>query len=462
MVCGVPRGQSRGVTIPPEAPPPPTPEPPSPVSEARTRPTGEQLRNLSGLRRTTHASPEGRHIAGVAGGIARHFDIDPLLVRVVLVVSVFFGGSGGIVYVAAWLLVPEESAEDGMVPVGPPARNLLLWIAGGIAAISLLGDAFGDTSVPWFWLAVLAVVALWYANRGKLGRKRGGPHPPPPAAAAAAAASAAPATSAADTPTVTARIDAPPAQTRYLPAPWAPGSYDPNAPIRPTGPRRPPLLLGRAVAVAALVVGVLGLVDVANWMPVPTSAYPAALLAVFGGFLVLGAFWGRAGGLIFLGLLALTALPLTMIDPSNIETSSNIESHPQSVAVLESSYDVDAGEILLDMSAIDAKTLDGRELEINSSFGEITVIVPDDATVAVDASISALGEARVFDETRSDVGGFDLARTHVAGKEGSEPGLADDADLRLTTTADIGAISVFAESDPRAAAFIETAERSTP
>ena len=444
MVCGVLRSQSRGVTIPPEAPLPPNPEPPSPVSEERARPSVEQLRNLSGLRRTTHASPEGRHIAGVAGGIARHFDVDPLLVRVLLVVAVFFGGAGGIVYVAAWVLVPEEGAEDGMIPVGPPARNLLLWIAGGIAAISLLGDAFGDTSVPWFWLAVLGVVALWYANRGKWGRKRGGP-PPAPAASSS-----------------TTSMDVPAAQTRTLPAPWPPGSYDPNAPVTLAGRRRPPLLFGRAIAVAALVVGVLGLVDVADWAPVPTSAYPAALLAVFGGFLVLGAFWGRAGGLIFLGLLALAALPLTMIDPSNIDTGSSIESHPRSVAMLESSYQVDAGEIMLDMSAIDAKTLEGRELDINSSFGEITVIVPDDATVSVDASVGALGEAQIFDETRSDVGGFNLARTHVAGEEGSEPGLADDADLHLTTTADVGAIKVFEESDPRAAAFVGTAERSNP
>jgi len=432
------------VTIPPEAPLPPNPEPPSPASEERARPSVEQLRNLSGLRRTTHASPEGRHIAGVAGGIARHFDVDPLLVRVLLVVAVFFGGAGGIVYVAAWVLVPEEGAEDGMIPVGPPARNLLLWIAGGIAAISLLGDAFGDTSVPWFWLAVLGVVALWYANRGKWGRKRGGPPPSP-------ASSPAPTS-----------MDVSAAQARTLPAPWPPGSYDPNAPVTLAGQRRPPLLFGRAIAVAALVVGVLGLVDVADWTPVPTSAYPAALLAVFGGFLVLGAFWGRAGGLIFLGLLALAALPLTMIDPSNIDTGSSIESHPRNVAMLESSYQVDAGEILLDMSAIEAKTLEGRELDINSSLGEITVIIPDDATVAVDASVGTLGEAQVFDETRSDVGGFNLARTHLAGEKGSEPGLADDADLRLTATADVGAINVYEESDPRAAAFVGTAERSNP
>ncbi|WP_328527273.1 PspC domain-containing protein [Nocardioides sp. NBC_00368] len=432
------------MTIPPEAPLPPTPEPPSPVSEARTRPTGEQLRNLSGLRRTTHASPEGRHIAGVAGGIARHFDVDPLLVRVMLVVSVFFGGSGGIVYVAAWLLVPEETAEDGLIPVGPPARNLLLWIAGGIAAISLLGDAFGDTSVPWFWLAVLAVVALWYANRGKWGRrKQGGTLPVAPT-----------------TGDVAAR--APAAPTRYLPAPWAPGTYDPNAPIRPAGRRRPPLLFGRAVAVAAIEVGVLGLVDVAGWAQVPASAYPAALLAVFGGFLVLGAFWGRAGGLIFLGLVSLAALPLTMIDMSNLETGSSIEIHPRSVAALETSYVVDAGAIVVDLSAIDPKTLDGHDLDITSSFGEITVIVPDDATVAAEATLGALGEAQVFDETRSGLGGFVLARTHVAGEEGSEPGLTDDADLHLTATADLGAINIYEESDPRAVRFVGTAERRTP
>ena len=209
-------------------------------------------------------------------------------------------------------------------------------------------------------------------------------------------------------------------------------------------------------------VGLLGLVDVADWAPVPTSAYPAALLAVFGGFLVLGAFWGRAGGLIFLGLLALAALPLTMIDLSNIETGSSVEIHPRNVAALEPSYVVDAGAIVVDLSAIDPKTLDGRDLEITSSLGEITVIVPDDATVAAEATLGALGEAQVFDETRSDIGGFELARTHVAGKEGSAPGLADDADLRLTATADLGAINVYEESDPRAAAFIGKPERSNP
>ncbi|WP_170225248.1 PspC domain-containing protein [Nocardioides albertanoniae] len=442
------------MTIPPAAPPPPTPEPPAPAAEERPRPSGEQLRNLSGLRRTTHASAEGRHIAGVAGGIARHFDVDPLLVRVLLAVSVVFGGAGGIVYAAVWLLVPEDGHEDGVIPVGPPARNLFLWIAGGVAAISLLSDAFGDTGVPWFWLAVVAVIALWYARRDKRDRRRG---------AAPAAASAPVGDPTGHPSSHPSNHPAAAQRTSYLPAPWAPGSYDPHVSLAPPNRRRrPPLLFGRAVAVAALVMGVLGLLDVLDRVPVPNSAYPAALLVVFGGFLVLGAFWGRAGGLIFLGLIALVALPLTTVDPSTLETGSSIEAHPRSVAALESSYEFGVGAIVLDTSAIDPKTFEGRDLAITSSFGEITVIVPDDATVSVEAKVGALGEAQIFDEKRTDLGGFTMERSRVAGEEGSRPGLADAADLRLTATSDVGAINVYTESDPRAARFTDSTEVVTP
>ena len=50
----------------------------------------DEMKDLGRLRR----SVTDRHIAGVAGGIARHLDIDPIIVRVALVVAVFFGGAG--------------------------------------------------------------------------------------------------------------------------------------------------------------------------------------------------------------------------------------------------------------------------------------------------------------------------------------------------------------------------------
>jgi phage shock protein C len=60
----------------------------------------------------------GRKIAGVCLGVAEYFDVDPVLVRVVWVVSILFGLAGGIAYVAAWVIVPEEPhllpAPDGV------------------------------------------------------------------------------------------------------------------------------------------------------------------------------------------------------------------------------------------------------------------------------------------------------------------------------------------------------------
>ncbi|KKS29113.1 MAG: Phage shock protein C, PspC [Parcubacteria group bacterium GW2011_GWA2_43_11] len=45
-------------------------------------------------------------IAGVASGIARYFDIDPVIVRVLFVISLFFNGFGFFAYIILWLIVP--------------------------------------------------------------------------------------------------------------------------------------------------------------------------------------------------------------------------------------------------------------------------------------------------------------------------------------------------------------------
>ncbi|MCB9818730.1 PspC domain-containing protein [Candidatus Nomurabacteria bacterium] len=45
-------------------------------------------------------------IAGIASGIARYFDIDPVIVRLVFVISIFFNGLGILAYIILWLVVP--------------------------------------------------------------------------------------------------------------------------------------------------------------------------------------------------------------------------------------------------------------------------------------------------------------------------------------------------------------------
>ena len=61
----------------------------------------------AGLRRSTTE----RLVAGVAGGLAQYFGVDPVLVRIGFVVgSLVLGGVGGpLLYLLAWAIVPEEA-----------------------------------------------------------------------------------------------------------------------------------------------------------------------------------------------------------------------------------------------------------------------------------------------------------------------------------------------------------------
>jgi phage shock protein C len=48
-------------------------------------------------------------IAGVCGGLAEYFNIDPLLVRLLFVVLVFAGGSGVLIYIILWIVAPMKT-----------------------------------------------------------------------------------------------------------------------------------------------------------------------------------------------------------------------------------------------------------------------------------------------------------------------------------------------------------------
>src|SRR3954447_23962819 len=104
-------------TAPPPAAPPPTPPPPldppawQPPPPPPLPPAPRQLRR----------SRTDKILGGVNGGLAEYSGIDPLLWRVGFVALALAGGTGIVVYLLLWLLMP----------VGPPA-------AGGAEATSPL------------------------------------------------------------------------------------------------------------------------------------------------------------------------------------------------------------------------------------------------------------------------------------------------------------------------------------
>jgi phage shock protein C len=57
-------------------------------------------------------STQDKKIAGVCGGIAEYFDIDPTLVRILWVVVTLMGGAGVFLYIIAWILMPSRSIYD--------------------------------------------------------------------------------------------------------------------------------------------------------------------------------------------------------------------------------------------------------------------------------------------------------------------------------------------------------------
>ena len=59
-------------------------------------------------RRLTRSRTD-RMVAGVCGGLAEYSGVDVTIIRLLVVAMAVFGGAGIVLYVAAWLLVPEAS-----------------------------------------------------------------------------------------------------------------------------------------------------------------------------------------------------------------------------------------------------------------------------------------------------------------------------------------------------------------
>jgi len=55
-----------------------------------------------------YRSRESRMIAGVCGGLGEYFDVDPTIVRLIVVAAALAAGGGILAYILAWIIVPER------------------------------------------------------------------------------------------------------------------------------------------------------------------------------------------------------------------------------------------------------------------------------------------------------------------------------------------------------------------
>jgi phage shock protein C len=59
-----------------------------------------------------YRSEKNRILGGVCGGLGQYFGIDPTILRIIFVLLTVFGGSGLLIYLVLWLILPAESQTE--------------------------------------------------------------------------------------------------------------------------------------------------------------------------------------------------------------------------------------------------------------------------------------------------------------------------------------------------------------
>lgn len=120
-----------------------------------------------------YRSRQDKVIAGVAGGLGKYFDVDPVLVRVIFVVFAVFGGSGLLAYIILWIVMPREpeygasaavdvmdESGQALTPVDSEEQKKRRQMAGAILLICLGLLFMAERFVPMYNLKTMLPIAL--------------------------------------------------------------------------------------------------------------------------------------------------------------------------------------------------------------------------------------------------------------------------------------------------------------
>jgi phage shock protein PspC (stress-responsive transcriptional regulator) len=370
----------------------------------------------------------GRKIAGVAAGIANRYRIDPVLVRVGLVVAAIWGGSGVLVYLLGWLFLPEQDDEvspiESLLGRGRSSTSSAFTVLLGIISVPVVGWFFSGSFTGEFssWMSMLVLgglLFLLHQSRGHLTPVVSTPPPAPqpaapqptmplyqpmPTAGPVYTPMSQPTASMPVTPPVGPPADVPPpvGEPRTTPPAWdplgaAPFAWDlpePSPPPMAEEPSEPPVKRRKPrVATATLgivLVTVAGLALAANtsasWVT-PEHGI-GVVLAIIGLGLVAGAFLRSGRGLIALAVpLSVIGMGMTTIGPEGYQGIGDLRAAPPSLSAVQDTYQRSVGNVELDLTRLPA---DG-EVEINArtDIGNVEVTVPADADVTVTCETDA-------------------------------------------------------------------------
>ena len=121
-----------------------------------TTTTGSRIGQLS-------RSTSDKVLAGVCGGLAQHFSIDPALVRLAFIVFAFAGGASIPVYVVLWIVMPQGDGSAVAAPVAGRAHETLALLLVGTGGSWLLANLGAFRFIDWQLGWPLALIAIGVA-----------------------------------------------------------------------------------------------------------------------------------------------------------------------------------------------------------------------------------------------------------------------------------------------------------
>ncbi|HKY51037.1 MAG TPA: PspC domain-containing protein [Candidatus Limnocylindria bacterium] len=97
-------------------------------------------------------------IAGVCGGLAQYFSIDPAIVRLAFVVFALAGGASVLLYIVLWIAVPIGTGTPALA-LGERGHEVLAAVLIAIGALWLLANFGAFTFINWRFAWPLVLIA---------------------------------------------------------------------------------------------------------------------------------------------------------------------------------------------------------------------------------------------------------------------------------------------------------------
>lgn len=122
------------------------------------------------MSRRLYRSRKDRVLAGVCGGLAHYFNLDPVLIRIAFVALALAGGAGILIYILAAIVIPEASAGEDVpradVTTLSQGRVIIGAVLIAIGALLFMREILPGFNDQIFWAIILVALGLGVILKG--------------------------------------------------------------------------------------------------------------------------------------------------------------------------------------------------------------------------------------------------------------------------------------------------------